>query len=64
MPTWKAERPQVQTLVHVDGQGAQAVADTWRTIRDAGPAGMPLGWKNFLHMDWPMLTPGQTMAVS
>lgn len=56
-------RPHVQTLVHMDGQGAPAVKNgTWDTLTQAVPGGMPLGWKNFFRMDAPMLTPEQTMS--
>lgn len=56
-------RDQVQVLIHMDGQGAPNLKDdTWRSVVDAAPAGVPLGWKNFYDEDVPMLTPEETMT--
>ena len=55
-------RPEVQYLVHVDGQGGQgAKQGTWAVIRRDLPAHVWLGWKNFEDEDTPMLTPKQTI---
>ncbi|MBW4041946.1 MAG: hypothetical protein HIU86_07430 [Acidobacteria bacterium] len=55
------DRPELDTLIHVDGQGSQPDKQaTWRAVR----AGAPLvgwGWKNFLKKDHPVLTPKQTL---
>ena len=56
-------RPQVQYLVHVDGQGSQpAKQGTWEVIKRDLPERSWLGWKNFEDEDTPMLTPAQTVA--
>ncbi|MFT3876803.1 MAG: hypothetical protein QM708_10345 [Propioniciclava sp.] len=56
-------RPEVQYLVHVDGQGSQGdKQNTWAAIRANLPARTWLGWKNFEDEDAPMLTPAQTVA--
>lgn len=56
-------RPEVQWLVHVDGQGSQPEKQaTWGVLKRDLPAGVFLGWKNFEHEDRPMLTPAQTVA--
>ena len=56
------DRPQLDTLIHVDGQGGQADKQaTWRATR-AGAPSVAWGWKNFLKMDHPVLTPEQTIA--
>ncbi|GAA4825729.1 hypothetical protein GCM10023353_38560 [Tomitella cavernea] len=61
--TLRVSWPHVQTLVHMDGQGTPGVKeDTWHAIVGAVPEAMPMGWKNFLHIDTPMLTAAQTMA--
>ncbi|MDO5681757.1 MAG: hypothetical protein Q4G46_02865 [Propionibacteriaceae bacterium] len=53
---------ELQTLIHVDGQGSQpAKQDTWRVILQDPPAKTVWGWKNFHDEDAPMLTPKQTM---
>jgi hypothetical protein len=54
--------PQLDLLIHVDGQGSQpAKQDTWRTLHEGAPAGMAWGWKNFYDEDLPMLSPEETM---
>jgi hypothetical protein len=56
-------RPELSTLIHADGQGAQPDKQaTWRTLHDDAPAGVAWGWKNFSDEDTPMLSPEQTMA--
>ena len=56
------QRPELTTVIHVDGQGGQPDKQaTWRTVRDDAPTGLGWGWKNFLHKDHPTLTPQQTM---
>lgn len=55
-------RPEVQYLVHVDGQGAQGAKQaTWGVIKGDLPPHVWLGWKNFEDEDTPMLTPKQTV---
>ena len=55
-------RPEVQHLVHVDGQGGQAAKQsTWSVIKRDLPAHTFMGWKNFEDEDIPMLTPKQTV---
>jgi hypothetical protein len=50
-------------VVHMDGQGTPAMKQaTWKAVVAATPAGVFLGWKDFLVKDHPMLTPQQTMA--
>ena len=56
-------RPEVQYLVHVDGQGGQgAKQGTWSVMKKDLPKHVWLGWKNFEDEDIPMLTPAQTVA--
>lgn len=56
------QRPELTTVIHVDGQGGQPDKQaTWRAVHLGAPAGVGWGWKNFLHKDHPMLTPQQTM---
>ena len=56
-------RDELSLVIHMDGQGAPDLKDTtWRTVVDAAPDGIWLGWKNFYDEDEPMLTPRQTMA--
>lgn len=63
--TLDTSRPELAWCIQMDGLGAQPVKqDTWRTIREAAPAGIHFGWKNFIDEDKPMLTPEQTMQVS
>ena len=53
---------EVQWLVHADGQGGQGAKQaTWDAVRRDLPAGVWLGWKNFVDEDAPMLTPAQTV---
>jgi hypothetical protein len=55
-------RPELTTVVHVDGQGSQPDKQaTWRALHDGAPA-VAWGWKNFFDEDEPMLTPQQTMT--
>lgn len=56
------EHPELDLLVHVDGQGTQPEKQaTWKALHEDAPAGVHWGWKNFLDEDQPMLTPEQTM---
>ncbi len=56
-------RPEIQLLIHMDGNGSPALKDaTWRSVTATAPAGIPFGWKNFYREDTPMLDPAQTMA--
>lgn len=52
----------VQLLIHMDGQGTPPDKEgTWAAVKQAAPAGVPFGWKDFYDEDQPMLTPKQTM---
>ncbi|PZF33596.1 hypothetical protein [Curtobacterium sp. MCPF17_051] len=54
--------PELDMLVHVDGQGAQPDKQaTWKALHQGAPEGLHWGWKNFYDEDTPMLTPAQTM---
>jgi hypothetical protein len=58
-----ASHPELDMLVHVDGQGSQPDKQaTWKALHDGGPRGLHWGWKNFYDEDTPMLTPEQTMS--
>jgi hypothetical protein len=55
--------PELDMLVHVDGQGSQPDKQaTWKALHQGAPEGLHWGWKNFNDEDTPMLTPAQTMA--
>ena len=55
--------PELDTLIHVDGQGSQPDKQaTWKALHVDAPEGVHWGWKNFTDEDTPMLTPQQTMA--
>ncbi len=54
-------RPELATVIHVDGQGGQAAKrGTWNYLRQNAPKGVFWGWKNFHDEDEPMLTIPQT----
>jgi hypothetical protein len=56
--------PELEFLIHVDGQGAQPDKQTtWNALHEGAPAGVAWGWKNFYDEDAPMLTPEQTMTT-
>ncbi|KTR07100.1 hypothetical protein [Curtobacterium luteum] len=56
------EHPELDVLIHVDGQGSQPEKQaTWKALHDGAPAGVHWGWKNFIDEDHPMLSPEQTM---
>ncbi len=60
----QTHRPQLQTVIHVDGQGTPGgKTGTWNLVREGADPAIAWGWKNFLHEDLPMLTPEQTWAV-
>ncbi len=55
--------PELDMLVHVDGQGSQPDKQaTWKALHAGAPKGLHWGWKNFYDEDTPMLTPSQTMS--
>ncbi|MCS6587151.1 hypothetical protein [Curtobacterium flaccumfaciens] len=55
--------PELDMLVHVDGQGSQPDKQaTWKALHQGAPEGLHWGWKNFYDEDTPMLTPAQTMS--
>ncbi|MBO0984360.1 hypothetical protein [Rathayibacter sp. SD072] len=59
----RRDRPELEFLVHVDGQGAQPDKQaTWNALHRDAPEDFAWGWKNFYDEDLPMLTPAQTMA--
>jgi len=56
-------RPELDVVIHVDGQGTQpAKQGTWRRMHEGAPAVAGWGWKNFLDEDSPVLTPQQTLT--
>jgi len=56
-------RPELATVIHVDGQGSQPDKKaTWDYLHLGAPEGIHWGWKNFYDEDQPMLSPAQTMA--
>lgn len=58
----RTDHDELQTLIHVDGQGAQPDKQaTWAVITQDPPPGVVWGWKNFHDEDQPMLTPQQTI---
>ncbi|KTR51340.1 hypothetical protein [Curtobacterium oceanosedimentum] len=55
--------PELDVLIHVDGQGSQPDKQaTWKALHQGAPEGVHWGWKNFFDEDTPMLSPEQTMA--
>jgi hypothetical protein len=51
-------------MVHADGHGTPGQKlQTWRALKKDLPAGMRLGWKNFVDEDHPTFTPEQTMTM-
>lgn len=55
-------RPEVATLLHVDGLGTQGQKqETWDVLKQGLSEDAFLGWKNFIDEDQPMLTPEETM---
>lgn len=59
----RRDRPELEFLIHVDGQGAQPDKQaTWNALHEGAPEGIAWGWKNFYDEDQPMLTPAETMA--
>jgi len=62
-PDLDLSRPEVDVLIHADGQGTQSAKQgTWRALHADAPEGIGWGWKNFLEKDSPMLTPEQTVS--
>jgi hypothetical protein len=59
----RRDRPELEFLIHVDGQGSQPDKQaTWAALHEGAPEGVAWGWKNFYDEDQPMLTPAETMA--
>ncbi|MBA8991540.1 hypothetical protein FHW23_002809 [Curtobacterium pusillum] len=57
------EHPELDLLIHADGQGSQPDKQaTWNALHADAPSGVHWGWKNFTDEDQPMLSPQQTMA--
>ncbi|MFJ3384053.1 MULTISPECIES: hypothetical protein [unclassified Curtobacterium] len=55
--------PELDLLIHADGQGSQPDKQaTWKALHADAPAGVHWGWKNFFDEDQPMLSPSQTMS--
>lgn len=55
--------PELDMLVHVDGQGSQPDKQaTWKALHVDAPQGIHWGWKNFIDEDTPMLSPSETMS--
>ncbi len=60
----RTDRPELQVVVHVDGQGTPGgKVGTWNLLRQGADPALAWGWKNFFDEDRPMLTPEQTWAV-
>ncbi|QHC57123.1 hypothetical protein GSU10_14360 [Rathayibacter tanaceti] len=58
----RLDRPELEFLIHVDGQGSQPDKQaTWEALHQGAPEGLAWGWKNFYDEDRPMLTPAETM---
>ena len=58
------DHPELATMVHVDGQGAQPAKDaTYEVITSAGPDFLWWGWKNFYDEDVGLRSPQDTAAV-
>lgn len=58
------DHDELQTLVHVDGQGAQSAKQgTWAVITQNAPPDVVWGWKNFYDEDQPTLTAQQTIDL-
>ncbi|MEO7059463.1 MAG: hypothetical protein ABI083_07085 [Lapillicoccus sp.] len=56
-------RPELDVVIHVDGQGSQAAKQgTWKRMHEGAPDVAGWGWKNFLDEDSPVLTPQQTLT--
>ena len=61
----RTDRPELQVVVHVDGQGTPGgKVGTWNLLRQGADPGLSWGWKNFFDEDLPMLTPEQTWGVA
>ena len=61
----RTDRPELQVVVHVDGQGTPGgKVGTWNLLRQGADPALTWGWKNFFDEDMPMLTPEQTWAVA
>ncbi|WP_181065377.1 hypothetical protein [Rathayibacter rathayi] len=59
----RRDRPELEFLIHVDGQGSQPDKQaTWDALHGGAPKDIAWGWKNFYDEDKPMLTPAETMA--
>ncbi|QHC60915.1 hypothetical protein GSU72_17880 [Rathayibacter sp. VKM Ac-2760] len=59
----RRDRPELEFLIHVDGQGGQPDKQaTWNALHEGAPEGIAWGWKNFYDEDLPMLTPAETMS--
>ncbi|GAA1745501.1 hypothetical protein GCM10009710_26920 [Aeromicrobium alkaliterrae] len=61
----RSDRPELQVVVHVDGQGSPAAkVGTWNQLRAGAAPTIAWGWKNFVDEDLPMLTPEQTWGIA
>lgn len=59
----RRDRPELEFLIHVDGQGSQPDKQaTWEALHQDAAADIAWGWKNFYDEDKPMLTPTETLA--
>lgn len=59
-----ASRPELATLIQMDGQGSQgAKLGTYATIVRDAPPGVWWGWKNFHDEDVPTRSPADTVAL-
>jgi hypothetical protein len=56
---------ELAVVIHMDGQGTPGGKfGTWQLILQDAPPNVHWGWKNFVHEDRPMLSPGETLAVT
>ena len=59
----RTDLPEIVTVVHADGHGTPDLKQgTWGAIKADLPAGVLLGWKNFIDEDTPTFTPQRTMT--
>ncbi|MHC2186974.1 hypothetical protein ACVLV4_002641 [Rathayibacter agropyri] len=60
----RRDRPELEFLIHVDGQGSQPDKQaTWDALHQDAAPDIAWGWKNFYDEDKPMLTPAETLTT-
>lgn len=56
--------PELAYVIQMDGSGTQpAKLSTWQSVTANAPPNVRFGWKNFYHVDMPVLDPAGTMAL-